>query len=294
MLFFLHILSLFTFLLFIYKNIIMKKIAISLILITILFSGCSFGRNNSSRVVQNDNVISSDAKFILDKSTEEIRLGEIKEAIKDLQVLTGLYPKLAIGYYNLGLAYIKNNQLNEAIKAWEETTRIDSKYADAYFNLGKAYKSINKKKARDNYLKYLLLRPNDPYINTIKDEISKLKKPSIGKGIIGRISTTDEVDFKNNIALTVKDFFKPNTPFIYSCIELVNATKDQIIEVNWFYIMQNNEKIPVNSIKFSGQGSKNVVVSLKKPYTGWPIGKYEEVIFVNGTENTVIPFIIQK
>jgi len=272
----------------------MKKIAINLILIAVLFSGCSFGRTNHPKVVKNTDTISTDAKFILDKSVEEIRTGETVEAIKDLQVLTGLYPKLAIGYYNLGLAYVKNNQTNEAIKAWEETIKIDNKYADAYFNLGKAYKNINRKKARENLLKYLLLRPNDPYMNTIKDEISRLKEPSVGKGIIGRISVTDKVDFKNNIALSVKDYFNSGTPLIYSCIELINATDDKDIEVNWYYIMENNEKFPVNSVKFSGQGSKNVVVSLKKPYTGWPIGKYEEVILVDGVENTAVPFIIQR
>ncbi|MDD3012817.1 MAG: tetratricopeptide repeat protein [Candidatus Gastranaerophilales bacterium] len=272
----------------------MKKIVINLILIAILFSGCSFSRNNSSKVAQNNNAIPTDAKFLLDKSIEEIRVGEIDGAIKDLQELTKSYPKLALGYYNLGLAYIKNNQRNEAIIAWEKTTRIDDKYADAYFNLGKAYKSFNKKKARDNLLKYLLLRPNDPYINNIKDEIFLLNDPAIGKGIIGRVSITDEVDLKNNIALSVKNFFKPNTPFIYSCIELVNATKDKNIEVNWFYIMQNNEKLPVNSTKFSGQGSKNVVISLKKPYIEWPSGKYEAVILVNGVENAAVPFIIQR
>jgi hypothetical protein len=116
----------------------------------------------------------------------------------------------------------------------------------------------------------------------------------VGKGIIGRVSMTDKVDFKNNIPLNIEVFFDSSIPVIYSCIELVNGTKSKDIEVNWYYILQNNERLPVNSIKFSGQGSKNVVISLKKPYTEWPIGKYEQVISVNGVENTTVPFIIQK
>jgi len=272
----------------------MKKTVISLVLLTILFSGCSFDRKNSTTVKSYNHNIPYKAKILLDKAVNEIRYGETSTAISDLKDLTTSYPGLAIGYYNLGLAYINNKQTNEAIKAWEETIKIDNKYSDAYFNLGKAYKSINKTKARYNLIKYITLRPDDPYIRTIKDEISKLSEPVVGKGVIGSVSTTDEVDFKNNIALSVKDFFKPETPAIYSCIELINTSKDKDIQVNWFYILPDNEKLPVNSVHFSEQGSKNVIVSLKKPYKIWPAGIYEEVILVNGVENVKTSFIIQR
>lgn len=272
----------------------MKKTVISLILLTILFSGCSFTHKDSSKVVSYNYDIPYKAKILLNKAVNEIRYGDSPLAINDLKELIASYPDLAIGYYNLGLAYINNKQTNEAIKAWEKTIKIDNKYSDAYFNLGKAYKTIDKTKARNNLIKYVILRPDDPYINTIKDEISRLREPVIGKDVIGHISVTDEVDFKNNIALSIKDFFKPDTQAIYSCIELINTSKDKNIQVNWLYILPDNEKILVNSAHFAEQGSKSVIVSLKKPYKAWPSGIYEEVILINGVESAKTSFVIQR
>lgn len=279
----------------------MKKIITAIVLVGLLITGCSDHKKSKdiTKITKAEftrtNLLPEEAKILLNEGIQKIQSGKINDAILDFQDLTKLYPKLIVAHYNLGLAYAKNNQLNEAIASWEEVVSIDQNYADAYYNLGQAYKMTkDNRKAVENLVRYTILRPSDPQISFIKDEIAKMKEPNIGTGVVGRISITDKVDFKNNIALSVKDFLNPAIPVIYTCIEIVSAPKDTNIEANWYYRAIDNQKIPVNKMKFKIEGSKNVLLSLKKPKTEWPSGKYEFVILVNGKENTIVPYNINN
>ncbi|MFH0703016.1 MAG: tetratricopeptide repeat protein [bacterium] len=284
----------------------MKKIIfISLLLSSFFLTGClnkNKNKINPENITKTEhvkifktNLLPKEAKILLNEGIKKLQSNNIKDAILAFRDLTGLYPKLAVAHYNLGLAYAKNNQLNNAVDSWEKAVIIDENYADAYFNLGIAYRIINNnKKAVENLTKYILLCPDDKNNILIKEEISKLREPVIGKGIIGRISITDKIDVKNNIALSAESFFKPNTPFIYVCIELVNAPKNTQIDANWHYKTLDNQSMLVNSLKFKTQESKNILLSLKKPETNWPIGKYNFELLINNKENTIVPFYIQQ
>jgi tetratricopeptide (TPR) repeat protein len=269
----------------------MKLKLTGIILIFLLLSGCTFTAKNSSKDIHKKPIIPKQAKLLLDKGINEIKYQEYQLAIKELTELTRLYPKLAIGHYNLGIAYIKNDNINEAIKAWQTTVSIDNKYADAYFNLGKVYKQIDKRKSAEYLQKYITLRPDDPYINVIKDEITEMIK---SQGLIKKVSFGDKADFNRNIVINIKEIFNPETPVIYSCIEFKSKTVKKNIELKWYYIMPKNDMLPVNSAKFAAQGSNKVIASLKKPVKGWPIGQYKLIIFVENEENTVTAFEIQR
>ena len=276
----------------------MKKIIVCVFVISLFISGCSSKHNKGEKISESISTrqgsLNKEANFLLNDGAKKLNSGNVNGAINDFRDLTKLYPNVEIGYYNLGLAYAKNDQVNEAIDAWEEFKSRDSNYADVYYNLGQAYKKVKKnRKAVENLSKYLSLRPKDPQANAIKKDISKLTEPTSGKGIIGRVSITDKVDLKNNIALKAKSLLEPSTQVIYSCIEFVSAPENTNIETRWYYRATDNKRIPVNSLKFNISGSKNVLISLKRPKTYWPKGKYEFVILLNKKENIIAPFNIQ-
>ena len=279
----------------------MKKIFIVILFINLILSGCSAnGRlNNSEKSFNVGNYkagyMPEEAKILLNQGIQKIKSGNTKLAIKDFQDLIKLYPEQKEGYYNLGLAYAKENQLKNAVMAWNKVILLDNNYSDAYYNLGLAYKMLNdNNKAVENLTQYILLHPDDPQINEIKKEISQLREPYLGKGIIGRVSITDEIDFEHNIAKSVKNIFNSSTPYVYSCLEIINAPKNTNIEVRWYFKTVDNQKLPINSSIFHINGSKNVILSIKKPSPEWPIGNYYLEILVDDQPNISVPFNIQN
>ncbi|OGH96142.1 MAG: hypothetical protein A2104_10035 [Candidatus Melainabacteria bacterium GWF2_32_7] len=269
----------------------MEKIFIYSFLFLFLLTGCSVGQNSST----GSSRISKNAQTLLNKGIDEVESGDIKEATDSFNQLVNKYPDFAVGYYNLGLVYAQSNELYKAINSWEQAVILDNSYADAYYNLGLAYKSMhNNKKAIENFSNYIALRPNDAGIDLVKKELIELQEPYQGKGIIGRVSLSDNADFKNKIVLSPKNFFKPDTACIYAAIEIANAPKNTDLKVIWYYLTSDNQKVPVNLLKFVLEDSKNVLLSLNKPEEDWPIGKYELDIIVNGKINDIIPFEVLK
>lgn len=270
----------------------MKKILTLLALIILLITVCF--NTTRQNTLNTKTYIPEEARNLLNEGATKMRTGNYKEAAKYFQDLVNLYPDIKEGYLNLGLAYAKDNQLKKSTSYWEQAVKIDNKYSDAYYNLGLTYKILkNNNKAVENLTRYILLNPEDPHLKMIKEEISQLREPYLGSGLIGRISVSNEIDFDHNIALSVKDLFNPSTPYIYFCVEVINAPENTNIEIYWYYKTDDNQKIPVNSKNFHIKGSKNVILSLKKPDPEWPSGAYFAEISVNGVQNISVPFNIE-
>lgn len=282
----------------------MKKKLIPLIIIisiTFSLSGCHFNHpeahkaTNSRKLTHKNNPeLSREAGILLDEGLNNLNNNNIPDAIDDFSDLAKLHPDLVESHYNLGLAYAKNNQMIDAIKAWETALKLDSTNPDIYYNLGQACKiAKNNQKASVYLTKYLLLRPNDSQKKLIMEEISKLKEPALGKGIIGRIFISDTYDPKIKTAVGNKGIFVPDTNIIYTSFELIQAPKDTDINVKWHYKAFENQRVPINSYDIKVNGTKNVVLSLSKPKTAWPAGEYEIEIFVNNKLNSLVPFVIR-
>ncbi|EKE02285.1 MAG: hypothetical protein ACD_20C00402G0015 [uncultured bacterium] len=278
----------------------MKKILITSILCIFILTGCMLNQgsrdaNNSRTGFKKENKISQNAKVLLNKGIAQVKSGDNTNAIKSFNELINKYPDLAIGYYNLGLAYAENKNLNKAINSWEQAVLIDDSYADAYYNLGLAYKTLhNKKKAAESLANYISIRPDEPGNDQIRKELAALQEPYQGKGIIGLITLSDKADQKNKTVLNAKNFFNTNTNYIYAALQIADAARDTDVKVIWYYITSDNQKLPVNLLKFTIEGSKNVLLSLKRPEKGWPIGDYELDILVNGKINDIVPFEVLR
>ncbi|RLD37836.1 MAG: hypothetical protein DRI74_05580 [Bacteroidetes bacterium] len=83
--------------------------------------------------------------------------------------------------------------------------------------------------------------------------------------------------------------FNTNTPEIFLSCHLNNAPNDTDVEFAWFYLGQ--DKIPIDAVVLnSGEniGTLNLNSSLIRPNNGWPMGNYEVVITIVGTEKEPI------
>ena len=83
--------------------------------------------------------------------------------------------------------------------------------------------------------------------------------------------------------------FSPGTPEIFISCHLNNAPENTEVEFAWFYYGQ--EKIAIDAVKLnSGDqiGTLNLQSSFTRPNNGWPVGEYEVVITILGTEKEAV------
>ncbi len=79
--------------------------------------------------------------------------------------------------------------------------------------------------------------------------------------------------------------FNTETPEIYVSCQLKNAPPETQVEFTWYYLGQR--KIKIDAVTLSSgdlTGTLNMYSSLSKPNNGWPVGEYEVVIAIVGTE----------
>ncbi len=69
-----------------------------------------------------------------------------EEAIKQIQKVIGLNPKLAHAYDGWGLALVRLKKYDEAIKKFQKAIDLDPKFAGAYFNWGWVLGTLNRQK----------------------------------------------------------------------------------------------------------------------------------------------------
>ena len=277
----------------------MKKFLIILVLPVFLLSGCLL-RNNSQDVIKITSENTSGKKLIkvnktlsLSTGMDLLEAGDVDGAIKFFKEYEDFFSKNPKYYYYLGQAYFKKSLYLKAAASYEKALTLDSRRYDLFLNIAEAYEKANaKNKAAENYVNYVF-KSNDASKNMeIRNKLNKIAIESIGNDIIGRISVTDRADVIKNSVIGIMQAFNPDTPMIYASVELINPKKSDIIQVKWNYIGNKEEILPVNSSEFNDLGSKTVLLSIKSPVTGWPTGKYEMQIFVNGIKNSSLNFYV--
>ncbi len=185
---------------------------------------------------------------------------------------------------NEGVINLRAGNIQEAIHILEKVVTYYPTNSAGHFHLGRAYYA-------NNEISKFLYHTKQAFLldNTLVRELSG---PVIGKNVIGRVFVTDRVEKEKNIALTPMVWFDKNIPFIYASLEIINAPPDTEIEAELVYELSKNERLDVNSVLFKTTGSENTAISVKKPSSGWPAGKYRLNIFVNGAKNIDLTFYI--
>lgn len=276
----------------------MKKLFLLTIAFGIFFTGLYLisqykaKLNSKYSLSKSSTYLPDNARRLLDDGIENIQSKQNEKAITKFKELITLYPNLSAGYYNLGLAYVKNNDLNAAIQVWNKAIKINNKYANVYYNLGLAYKLTNdRKKAVSNLAKYLLCL-NEKKPQSILKEIEDLKSSYVGTGNVGKILFSDIADNKKLLIGHSKIIYKLNTKEIYSEVELVNLPTNADFKALWTYNNFEIKDIPVNSTQVKVSGSKKILLSIKKPVKNWPTGEYYLKIYINNKLSANAEFYI--
>lgn len=273
----------------------MKKKLIFLVLPVFLLSGCLI-KNNSQDIIKitsekNSNKINK--SLSLSVGVELLNSGKTDSAIQYFNDCREYYSQNSDFYYYLGQAYFKNNKFTEAAGNFEKALAIDNKRYKLFLEIANAYEKANiKNKAVENYVSYIFKSDDTLKISEIRNKLNDLAAESIGNNIIGRISVTDKADMIKNTAIGAMQAFNPDTPLIFASVELINPQKTDKVQVEWNYISVNEEIIPVNVSEFYSDKSKTVLLSIKSPVAGWPPGKYEMRVLVNGIKNSSLNFYI--
>ncbi|OGI00175.1 MAG: hypothetical protein A2Y25_00310 [Candidatus Melainabacteria bacterium GWF2_37_15] len=184
---------------------------------------------------------------------------------------------------NEGLINLRAGNIQKSIEILEKFITYYPTNSLGHYYLGKAYFENNELNKSLHHTKQAL------YDKTLTNELAG---PIIGKGVLGRVFVTNEVIEEKNLALKPKACFDKNTPVIYASLEIINAPSDSEIEAEWVYELPKNEQVKVNSSLFKANGSKNALVSVKKPTSEWPAGKYRLNVYINGEKNTDLTFYV--
>jgi hypothetical protein len=93
------------------------------------------------------------------------------------------------------------------------------------------------------------------------------------------------------------DVFKPDTPVIHCSVKLSNAPDDTEVKAEWIYVQGEREDLNGNlidsTIVFS-EGTRYIDFSLSSSESGWPIGDYEVILYVDGKEAMNVPFSVKQ
>ena len=94
------------------------------------------------------------------------------------------------------------------------------------------------------------------------------------------------------------DVFAADTPEIFCSFKLSNAPSDTHLNAEWVYIQGENATLANTVIatwKTTTAGTRYLEISLSPP-GGWPswyTGEYQVVLYLNGEEQTSVPFTIE-
>ena len=282
-----------------YKTVFIKPF-IFLICLPLLISGCTSGSDDIIKISSSttgQEFTKTHPSFkgenILNLGIINLRAGNVRESVKLLEEFANYHPNNPVGQFYLGKAYYKDMRYEDSIVKFKQAFILDKETPEPLLYLGRAYKKLgNRKKAVKTLYKYLLIESDTSIAEKIREEINSMSEPVIGSGIIGRIFVTNEVNREKGIALGTKVIFRANIPEIYASLEIINAPYNTEIETKWYYIISDEEKMEVNKTSFNAEGSKNALVSLKKPSSQWPLGEYKLEIYVDKEKNASVNFYI--
>lgn len=180
--------------------------------------------------------------------------------------------------------YLRAGDIENAIFILEKFVTYRPNNPLGHLYLSKAYEQTDEFKKSVHHMKRAFMLDN-----TLSEELAG---PVLGKGVVGRVFATNRVNEEKNLALKPKAWFDKDTKIIYASLEIINAPVNTEIETEWAYELAKNEQVKINSTRFKAEGSKNTLVSLEKPTSGWPIGKYRLNVIVNGYYNTDLIFYV--
>ena len=154
-----------------------------------------------------------DAKVLLDQAKNKGIKGadfdQLEQRLNDVSKALGTKPDYASVYYNMGIAFKKQNKLEEAIEAYNKALAIKPDYADAYYNMGIILQEQNKlEKAIEAYNKALAIKPDyaNAYYNmgTVLQHQNKLEEAieAYNKALAIK---PDDAGAYNNMGTALKD-----------------------------------------------------------------------------------------
>src|SRR5574344_2484185 len=144
----------------------MKKALLLLVVLTIsIFSTACI--NNLA--VQE---LNTKAKFYMDK-------GDYQGAIARLKSSIDLDPSVFESYYNLAVAYTKDEDYSSAVEAYNSAIKLNPDFADAYYSLAVCEQNL----AEDITTGYVAMNPDGTYTKLTQEQIDKMNgaKPKLSK-----------------------------------------------------------------------------------------------------------------
>ena len=118
--------------------------------------------------------------------------------------------------------------------------------------------------------------------------------PPVPSASLTEATMASEVD-SSNIPVQTASVFTDDVSTIYCCAKLSNAPADTRVKAEWIYVGGEHSDL-LNSILFEdsliGSGTRHLKFSQNRPSSGWSLGKYEVVLYLNGEQSSVVPFSI--
>ena len=110
-----------------------------------------------------------------------IKLGMIDEAIEEFKGSIDINPYHPGLHNNLGYLYSKRNLFKNAIEEYHKTLELDPQNPEVHKNLGLLYfyKLKDYPKAKQYWERYLVLNPEDPQNEAIKNKVEEIKKGTV-------------------------------------------------------------------------------------------------------------------
>ena len=115
---------------------------------------------------------------------------------------------------------------------------------------------------------------------------------SVSTASLKNLQMASQVD-SNNKAVTVTDSFTTDTPMIYATGNVNNAPEGTVIEALWVYL-DSDPVIDIDSVEMELDDSYvDFIFSLSRPDNGWPTGKYEVKLSIDGVYKESLYFTVR-
>ncbi len=136
--------------------------------------------------------------------------------------------------------------------------------------------------------------------------LSSLIAAALPAGCSGEVSFTTAklseatmclgVDGENK-PLNATSTFGVNTPEIFCSVKLSNAPDETEIGSEWVYVkgeLSGYDNTVIDTLVLTANGTQYIQFSMPRPQAGWPVGEYKLNLYINGTEETSLPFTVSK
>jgi hypothetical protein len=89
--------------------------------------------------------------------------------------------------------------------------------------------------------------------------------------------------------------FYTDTPAIYCSVIVSNAPEQTEVTSVWVYVRgeADLENYEIDSYGLTVEGTTYVYFYMNRPTNGWPAGEYKLVLYLDGKEETSVPFTVQ-